>query len=191
MQLSSTARVLTALARGERIAAEAYTLHGDVLHAIEAAARRGASVVIRLAGSPYEDPKGRLARENAALVRELRAAGADAALEPGLHAKAIEVDGTLYLDEKNWQSGDLVVSIADPAEAATIPAVKHEALAREAQALRDARRDDGPIVESESFGCCNAVCGARDALARAGARPRWLVAERDLRGNDRERRTLE
>ena len=80
---------------------------------------------------------------------------------------------TLYLDEKNWQRDDLVLREDDATKAAPIATIKHEALAREAQLLRDARRGDGAIVESESFGCCNAVYGALSNVgaSRRGAAP--------------------
>jgi hypothetical protein len=191
MQLSSTQQVLTALSRGDRIAVEAYTLGGSVLHAIEDAASRGARVVVRLEGKPYEDPAGRLAERNAAVVAELRAAGADAGFEHLLHAKEISVDGALYLDEKNWRSGDLVLRVDDPAERAAIPAIKHEALAREAALLLDSRKTGSAIVESESFGRYNAVYSALRRLGCEGAAPRLLVCERDVHGNDRERKALE
>jgi phosphatidylserine/phosphatidylglycerophosphate/cardiolipin synthase-like enzyme len=191
LRLTSTAVMLAAVARAREIAAEAYTLQGPVLRALEAAARRGAHVVVGLEGRPYHDPQGHLARENAKLVRELRAAGADAFLGHPLHAKAIAADGTLYLDDKNWHPNDLVVSDDDPREIASIPGIKHEALAQEAAMLRRERGADAVIVESESFGCCNAVFAALADAARAGERPRLLVSQHDLAANARERRSLE
>ena len=172
------------------IAAEAYTLHGPVLLALEDAARRGACVRVRLEGRPFDDPKGRLAAENARLARELRACGAEASLAHPLHAKALDLDGVLYLDEKNWQRDDLVLRESDAAEARAVATIKHEALAREAQLLADSGRNDA-VVESESFGCCNAVYGALTRLARSGASPRLLVAQNELRGNKREAEVLE
>jgi phosphatidylserine/phosphatidylglycerophosphate/cardiolipin synthase-like enzyme len=188
--LSSTREVLDELSRATKIGVEAYTLPGAVVSALEAAARRGARVTVELEGKPYHDPKGRLADENAHLMRELRAAGVDAILGHPLHAKAISADGTLYLDEKNWRSGDLVLRDDDSAEARAIPMIKHEALAAEAELLRSARSSDGVIVESESFGCCNVVYSALDHLGRSGAAPRLLVSSRELHGNARERRVL-
>ncbi len=182
--------MLDALARGRRIAVEAYTLHGRVLHALEAAARRGARVSVRLEGAPHDDARQRLGRENRRIVAELRRAGADATLGHGLHAKTVAIDGALYLDDQNWGTNDLVLRDDDPSEIATIPKMKHEALAQEACLLRSARAGDGIIVESESFGCCNAVYSALNVLARAGAAPRLLVCARELRGDERERVVL-
>ena len=167
LQLTSTAAVVDQIAHARSIAAEAYTLHGPVLFALEEAARRGACVRVRLEGRPFDDPKGRLAAENARLTGELRACGAQASLAHQLHAKALDLDGVLYLDEKNWQRNDLVVRESDTAEARAVATIKHEALAREAQLLADSGRGDGAVVESESFGCCNAVYGALSKLARS------------------------
>jgi hypothetical protein len=191
LDLSSTRQMLVAISQAREIDAEAYTLHGPVLRALEEAARDGAHVVVRLEGRPYGDPAGNLARENRRLVDDLRKAGADAQLGHPLHAKAVAVDSTLYLDDKNWGIHDLVLRDEDPSDIASIPSIKHAALAAEAQLLRGARAGDGIVVESESFGCCNPVYSALDALGRAGAAPHLLVCTNELRANDRERKALE
>jgi hypothetical protein len=191
LTLSSVRQMLGALSHASEIDAEAYTLHGPVLRALEEAARDGAHVIVRLEGRPYGDPAGNFARENRRLVAELCAAGADAQLGHPLHAKAITVDSTLYLDDRNWGVRDLVVRDDDPSDIASIPSIKHEALAAEAQLLRGARAGDRVVVESESFGCCNAVYSALDALGRAGVAPRLLVCANELRANDRERKALD
>lgn len=191
LQLTSTGAVVDQIAHARDIVAEAYTLHGPVLFALEEAARRGAGVHVRLEGRPFDDPKGGLAAENARLAAQLRGCGADATLAHPLHAKALDIDGVLYLDEKNWRRNDLVLRENDATKAGGIATIKHEALAREAQLLSDSRRGDDAVVESESFGCCNAVYGALSRLARDGASPRLLVAQRELRGNKREAHVLE
>jgi len=186
--LSSTSEVLTRLAAGSRIVAEAYTVHGPILRALETAARRGAHVAVELEAKPFGNPK--LAKENARLAHELRRAGADARLQDRVHAKEIAIDGTLYLDEKNWHAGDVVLRDDDAGDA-RVAATKSDALAREAQLLAGARARDGVIVESESFGSGNAVYSQLKELGRAGASPRLLVSERVLHGDRRERRVLE
>ena len=190
LELSSTSEVIARLGRAKEIAVEAYTLPSLVVNALECAARRGAHVAVELESTPYNDSGGRLAKENAKLTSELRAAGAGATLEHPVHAKEIKLDGTLYLDEKNWRSGDIVVR-DDAPHPGTIPMTKHQALEREAQLLAHARRCDGAVVESESFGPGNATYSALKALGGAGAAPRLLVSERVLSGNGRERRILE
>ena len=191
LALSSFDRVLGALGTAQRIEVAAYTLHGPVLQAVEAAARRGAAVKVELEGAPFNDRGHRLARENRRVAAELRRCGADAVLARGKHAKAIVADSTLYLDGKNWRPDDLILSEDDPSEAAAIPAIKHEALEEERRLIDAGTRNDDTIVESESFGGYNAVFAALERLARAGAGPRLLVCERDLSGNARERALLE
>ena len=183
--------MLQALDAAEEIRVEAYTLHGPVLHAVEAAARRGATVSVALEGRPYSDSPGRLTAENQRLARELRAAGAAVSLGHPLHAKAIVADGTLYLDEKNWDIGDLVLRDDDAADARSIPTNKRDALDQEAALLKGARACDGTIVESESFGSYNTVFKNLKDLAASGAAPRLLVSERQLRHNTAEQSALE
>ncbi|MBV9718880.1 MAG: hypothetical protein JOZ77_06150 [Candidatus Eremiobacteraeota bacterium] len=187
LALSSSAELLQALARAARIDVEAYTLSGPVLRAVETAARRGAHVAVHLEETPYN--AGHLATENRKVASQLRRAGANAALEHPLHAKEIVTDGTLYLDEKNWRPGDLILRDDDAADASTIPQIKHEALEYERRLLDGARRDDEVIVESESFGCCNAVYSELKTMGADA--PRLLVCERELRGNRRELAILE
>jgi phosphatidylserine/phosphatidylglycerophosphate/cardiolipin synthase-like enzyme len=191
LTLTSTGAVIDSLAGAENVAVVAYTLSGSVLRALEDAAARGAHVAVCLEGHPYDDARSHLGRLNSRIVAELRRAGADARLADPIHAKTMSVDGTLYLDEKNWRAGDLVLREDDPTEAAAIQTHKGEALEQEANLLAGARAADGVIVESESFGGGNAAYFALRALGRAGAAPRLLVNSRDLRGAAHERTILE
>jgi hypothetical protein len=183
--------MIGSLAGAKNVEVAAYTLGGPVVRALEGAAERGAHVTVRLEGAPYGDARGRLGRLNARIAAQLRRAGADAALVDPTHAKTISIDGTLYLDEKNWRSGDLVLREDDPKEAASIPMRKSDALAQEAQLLAGAQSTDGVIAESESFGAGNDAYAALQRLGRAGAAPRLLVNAGDLRGSARERTILE
>ena len=162
---------------------------GPVLKAVRAAAQRGAEVSVALEGHPFNSPH--LAKENRNVAAQLRAAGATVTLGHPLHAKVLAVDGTLYLDDKNWHPGDLVLKVDDPSEVAKIPMIKHEALAREGRLIDHATSADRVIVESESFGCCNKVYSELRQAALAGAAPRLLVSARDLSGNAREREAIE
>jgi phosphatidylserine/phosphatidylglycerophosphate/cardiolipin synthase-like enzyme len=189
VELSSTGQVCQALRGARQIDLQAYTIWGPALQAVKAAAQRGAQVAVHLEGDPFKNPH--LAKENRNLAAQLRAAGATVTLGHPLHTKALTVDGTLYLDEKNWRPGDLVLRVDDPAEAAKIPMIKHEALAREGQLIGSASGADRVIVESESFGCCNKVYSELRQAALAGAAPRLLVSSRELSGNVREREVLE
>jgi hypothetical protein len=189
VELSSAAEVCQALSVASRIDLQAYTVWGPVLKAVSAAALRGADVTVALEGQPFNSPH--LAKANRNIAAQLRAAGATVTLGHPLHAKALAVDGTLYLDDKNWHPGDLVLKAEDPAEAAKIPMIKHEALAREGQLIDRATSADCLIVESESFGCCNKVYSELRQAALAGIAPRLLVSARDLSGNAREREVIE
>jgi hypothetical protein len=189
LRLSTTDDVIASLEAARNVAVEAYTIHGPVLKALEGAARRGATVCVELEKAPFDDAKGSLARENARVAAELRAAGAQATLADPIHAKRMSIDGAIYLDEKNWHLGDIVLR-GDAVDAASIAMTKDEALAQEARLLSQGRAGDGIIVESESFGAGNAAYRVLRALGRDGAAPRLLVSERDLRGNGRERAIL-
>ncbi len=191
LELSSTREVMTRFQSAKEIDVEAYTLHGPIVRALQDSARRGARVVVQLDGAPFDDPKGGFAKQNASVAAQLRAAGAEAILGHPLHAKEIEVDGTLYLDEKNWGTDDIVLRDDNAAEASSIPTTKREALAQEARLLDHAEAPDDVLVESESFGSGNAAYFALKSLGLAGEAPRLLVSERDLRNNDRERHILE
>jgi hypothetical protein len=217
VQLSSAREVQAALSAAERVDVLAYTLRrGPVLHGLEAAARRGAHVRVRLEGVPYGDSSGSFARENRRIVDELTRAGIDAQLarvgpraadEAPVHAKAIVADDRLFLDDRNWGDNDFVVCDRDPAAArAVLDAMdgdahaggcpsfaieKRDALAREADLLQSAKPGDRVIVESESFGYDNPVYAALDALGKSGASPRLLVSSREAASNSRERKALE
>lgn len=191
LQLSSLRDAISSVERAKDVSVAAYTLHGPLLQALEDAARHGAHVAVELEAKPFGRRQSALARENARLVNDLRSAGADAKLSPWVHAKTMSVDGTLYLDEKNWHSGDLILRDDDGAEARAIPMDKRDALALEAGMLARATSPDAPIVETESFGYGNATYSALQSLAQTGAAPRLLVSKDDLRGNARERNALE
>lgn len=191
LALTSTAAVIGSLASAKNVEVAAYTLGGPVLRALESAAERGAHVTVRLEGDPYDDARGRLGQLNARAAAQLRRAGADALLIDPIHAKTISIDGTLYLDEKNWRTDDLVLREDDPEAAASIPMRKSEALAQEAQLLAGGQASDGVIAESESFGAGNETYAALQRLGRAGAAPRLLVNAADLRSSARERSVLE
>lgn len=186
--LSATGAIIGGLAHATNVEAQAYTIHGPVLRALEAAARRGAHVVVELERDPFGNT--RLAAENERVVERLRAAGADARLADPVHAKWVVEDGVAYLDDKNFGAHDLILRADDVAELAAIPTIKHRALDAEAQLLRGAQPGDDVIVETESFGCCNAVYSALDAIARRGVSPRLLVCDRELHGNAREGQVL-
>ncbi len=190
----------------------AYTLQSKhLLHALEDAARRGARVRVRLEGAPYGDPDGSFATYNRRLAIELRRSGAvvhvndPASGDAPLHAKALAVDGKLFLDDRNWARDDVIVRDDDPGDSSAVRSAtagrapsdragfamhKRTALQLEARMLERTRAGDRVTLETETFGSSNAVCRALDDLGKRGLHPRLLV-ERRLASNGRERATLQ
>ncbi len=190
LRLSSASAIIAAIAHARNVAVRAYTIHGSVLRALEDASRRGTRVEVRLEETPFADKKGHLAEENRRLVGEMRAAGIDAGLDHPLHSKAIDVDGSLFLDEKNFDGNeDVIVRADDSSDRGAIAWTKSDALEREGALLRDAGND--ALVETETFGRFNPVSAALDRLACEGKAPRLLVSAKALSGNARERAALQ
>jgi phosphatidylserine/phosphatidylglycerophosphate/cardiolipin synthase-like enzyme len=211
MTLSSTGEVLTALRRGADVSLVAYTLPpGRILDALDAAARRGAHVRVRLEGYVYKDD-GAVGARNEVALAALRAAGADAQLvhpsaggaEPVLHLKGLTVDGALFLDDRNWpdDGADTIIRDDFAGDAALVRDAaagredratssfsvrKRQSLALEARLIGEARAGDEVIVESESFGDRNPVYDALRVAAKRGAHVRVLVSARDASANAAE-----
>jgi hypothetical protein len=143
VRLSSGQDVVRALAAARDVEVLAYTLRlGPVLAGLQAAARRGARVRVRLEGAPFNDPKAALARRNRQIVGELAECGADAQLVDSdgtgipLHAKALLTDGRLFLDDRNFGASDFVIRDSDPSAA---------------RAVREIFSGDEPAPNSPSF----------------------------------------
>lgn len=207
LALSSLSRVAAAIERARSVTLVAYLLpRGTIVDALADAARRGARVTVRLEGKPYFDSSGGVARLNRAVVDELARAGADAHLvdddgtKPQLHAKAVLVDGTLYLDNVNFARSGTILrddrradaralrdAVADRIDPPTrsFALRKVDALRLEAAALDAARRRDRIEVETESAGSGNAVYARLERLGRAGLRPRLLVSREALTTKER------
>ena len=202
--------MLDAMRSARRISLGAYVLGGRMLDALASAAARGARVRVFLAATDFP-------RVNDDAAGRLRAAGAAVTIvdpQPGrraaLHAKLALIDDVAYVDDCNWtaSAGDTILRDDRPADLAAVRDAlefgagdapsqdfamrKSDALASEAGLLDGSRSDcDRIAVESESFGCRNAVYGALERAAERGGRPRLLVSERDLRGNGPERTALD
>jgi phosphatidylserine/phosphatidylglycerophosphate/cardiolipin synthase-like enzyme len=209
--LSSGAAALAAVEKGRDIAMIGYTIQSrPLLHALEDAARRGAHVSVRLEGEPYGDPNGSFAGYNRKLAASLRHNGVRVRLTRGaadgpMHAKALAIDGKLYLDDRNWARDDLILRDDDRADAAAVQSTaagraadgrpafalrKRDALRLEARMLQKAGAHDRVTVETETFGTSNAVCRALDDLGKRGLHPRLLVQRRPVASNLRERAAL-
>jgi phosphatidylserine/phosphatidylglycerophosphate/cardiolipin synthase-like enzyme len=207
--VTSQAALLDALTRARSVACAAYVLRaGQVSRALAAAAERGAAVSVSLAGDWCGTADGGfLSRENGAAAAVLRAAGARvhvaACGERPVHMKAAIVDGTAYLDDRNWtEGGDAILRTRDPKVVSAVASaldgrpgapgnlatLKGRALQLEAAAI-DRGRGSAVVCESESFSA-SAVSSALRRRALGGASVRLLVSARDLRDNPREAAAL-
>jgi hypothetical protein len=197
--LDSASGFVATLARAKQIALTAYTLReGRVLDALEAAARRGATVSVRLERDPLDDAAGTLHQANAASLAALREAGAEAEAtkpgEPVLHLKAAVVDGVAWLDDRNWASGgaERILRDTDPDDVAAVTSAlagrsgsdahlatsKAGALWLESDVI--AAAGQAPlIVESESFGT-GTIYDALLHRAQAHQPTRLIVAGREV-----------
>jgi hypothetical protein len=209
--LDTAAGFIGTLQSAHRIALTTYTLHeGRVLRALEAAARRGADVHVRVERDPLDDAAGSLHRANAAAVAALRAAGASAEVtapgEAALHLKGAVVDGVAWLDDRNWAAGgaERIVRDTDAADVAAVASAVaggagadgHLATTKAgAQALEAGvigRAGTAALaVESESFGN-GAIYNALLHRAEAHLPTRLIVAGREVAeaGNRVERKHL-
>ncbi len=181
------------IAGASRVSLSAYTLEprGEMVRALDAAADRGARVAVTLEGfagrSDARDLR-RVALENA---RDLRAHGVRVRLGTGrgeeVHLKAAVVDGTAFLDDRNWAArSETIVATTEPGEvAAVLDAIdgrphdagslatdKRSALEREAQTIRCG--GDHVDLETESFGPGIVATALRERSA-GGAHVRVLV----------------
>jgi phosphatidylserine/phosphatidylglycerophosphate/cardiolipin synthase-like enzyme len=199
LTVESAATFVAALGTAHDVALTAYTLReGGVRDALAAAARRGATVRVRLERDPLDDAADTLHRANAEAVAVLRAAGADAALtgpgEPTLHLKAAVVDGTAWLDDRNWATSgperilrdtqaDDVAAVrsavaGDRGADGHLATTKSGALRLEADVI--VQTGAAPlVVESESFGS-GTVYNALLHRAKAGLPIRLIVAGREV-----------
>jgi hypothetical protein len=209
--LDSASGFIHTLAAARRIALTAYTLHeGRVLDALEAAARGGADVHVRIERDPFDDAAGTLHAANAAAIAALRAAGASAETtkpgEPVLHLKAAVVDGVAWLDDRNWANGgaERILRDTDADDVAAVTSAvaggpgadQHLATTKSAaQGLEGdviARAGETPLeVESESFGN-GTIYNALLHRAEAHLPTRLVVAGREVAeaGNRTERAHL-
>ncbi len=208
--LSSRAAVLSAIdAARRRVDLGAYVLGaGQLRDALAAAARRGNAVTVTLQRDPYGDPSGALRRENAASARVLRAAGVTVhAFERErrpFHLKAAVIDGTSYLDDRNWPAGggivvrdtrrvdaDIVTRALRGAAAAhasprdgALATTKDAALAAALRLVRAAAPTAAVVWSTESFGA-GPVAAALRARAQAGEPTRLILDARRLNRAER------
>lgn len=170
LSLSSVPRVLARVAGAHDVVFGAYFLPpgGAAAGALLQAARGGAHVAVTVQADPYRNPYG--ARGNAAVARELRAAGAEVTLLPSdqapFHLKAAVCDGIAYLDDRNWtkRGPEIVLSDDDPRDAA---------LVRDALAGRGGGADAALALRKDE-----ALRRELELVENAGAQPVIVETER-------------
>ncbi len=214
-RLVPDAAFLAALETAHSVRFSAYVLNAGsaVVKALASACDRGAVIDVLLDGAPYRNGAG-ITRVNAAAASELSRHGAHvhttSSADPAMHLKAAVIDGTAYLDDRNWASEDrdTIVALDDADQVAAVAAAlsgvavpggaattfgslaieKQAALALEARTIDEAP-GDRIDVETESFGA-TAVSKALAHRAARGDHVRLLVSQAELRGASGRRERL-
>ena len=155
LTLGRTADLVTAIGDARRIDLDAFVLRNPLLlFALERAATRGAEVNVRL-GDPLDASQR---KGNADAMTALSSAGASVTIEPGygpesLHDKIANVDGVLYLDDRNFtgeQSETVLIDSRAP-QKRRYTQIKADALAQEARLIATGKGDN-VIVSTEALG---------------------------------------
>ena len=190
----------TKLSTAKTICFSAYVFTSASFSALDAAVKSGANETVVL---PEEEMSGdagdanRLAADGAHIVYDRGVS------TPPLHAKLALVDGSAYLDGRNWDTTDIVISdtdaaddgaianglALDPTSSSNLDTLKSLALAREAAQITAAAPTAGVTVRfmTESFGDGAAnVISALEAAASNGATVEVVVLGSYVQGNPSE-----
>jgi hypothetical protein len=163
------------------------------------AAKSGATVVVDLPSDAYVQTLGTVYQEDQQSAANIQAAGGSVLWDAGtqspnnepLHAKLAIVDGTAYLDGRNWDSTDVILSetgsadltaignalALNPTDSPYLDTIKQDALSVETTFIANAA---GSTIDymTESFGAGN-VANALIARAQAGATVHVIVLKSD------------
>jgi hypothetical protein len=207
LSLSSVPDVLARIGTARDVGFGTYFLpHGATREALNAAARRGAHVIVTLQRDPYRNPFG--ARANAEAARELRAAGAEVSLLSSdrvpFHLKAAVCDGVAYLDDRNWtkRGPEIVVRDDDPSDVALVRDAlagrggadaalatrKDLSLQREIELVEHAGKTVPVVVETETV-ATSPLTRALESRARAGS-PTTVVVGSTARNSATQRSAI-
>jgi hypothetical protein len=197
----------SAIAAGQNIRFSTYlldpasTLEGALVNA----AQRGATVAVSLPSDTFVQSLGDVYEEDMESAQNIQSAGGTVTWDAGdqspneepLHAKLAIVDGTAYLDGRNWDPSDVIVSdtgAADlsaignaislaPADSGTLDTIKQDALSLEATFIGNT---SGSTIDymTESFGGGN-VADALIARAGAGTTVRAIVLKSDVSSSEK------
>ncbi len=189
------------IAKGKNIRFSTYLLSpsSTLEQALVNAAKGGATLEVSLPSDSYVQSLGDVYQEDMESAQSIEAAGGTVMWDAGtqspdnepLHAKLAIVDGVAYLDGRNWDSSDVIVSetaSADltaignaialtPTDSPYLDTVKQDALALETTFVNDT---PGTTIDfmTESFGAGN-VANALIARAKAGATVHAIVLSSD------------
>ncbi len=167
--------------------------------ALVSAAQGGASVTVDLPSDSYVKSLGNVYQEDQQSATNIQNAGGTVLWDAGtqsppmpLHAKLAIVDGVAYLDGRNWDSTDVIISetgSADltaignalaltPTDSTALDTIKQDALSLETTFISNAK---GTTIDymTESFGAGN-VANALIARAQAGATVHVIVLSSDV-----------
>ncbi len=190
------------VAAGKTIQFSTYLLNpsSTLEQALVSAAAAGASVEVSLPSDSFVQSLGDVYQEDMQSAQNIANAGGTVMWDAGnqspnaqpLHAKLAIVDGTAYLDGRNWDSTDVIVSdtgVADllaignaialnPTDSPTLDTVKQDALSLETTYISST---SGSTIDymTESFGAGN-VANALIARAQAGLTVHAIVLKSDV-----------
>jgi hypothetical protein len=164
------------------------------------AAQGGASVEVSLPSDSYVQSLGDVYEEDMESAQNIANAGGSVMWDAGtqspnaepLHAKLAIVDGTAYLDGRNWDSTDIIVSdtgaddlvaignaiALNPTDSPPLDTIKQDALSLETTFITNT---SGSTIDymTESFGAGN-VANALIARAQLGATVHAIVLKSDV-----------
>jgi hypothetical protein len=192
------------LATAHTICFSAYVFTDASFEALDQAARAGANETVVLPleeQSSDQSDASQLATDGAHVIYD------QGTSTPPLHAKLAIVDGSAYLDGRNWDTTDIVISdtyagdftaienalALAPTSSTNLDTLKSLALAREANSITSAAPASGVTVrfmtESFSSGAGNVVA-ALESAAQAGANVEVVVLSSYVQGNSLEESLL-
>lgn len=193
------------LSAASTICFSAYVFTNESFQALDTAAKNGANETVVLPQEEYSEDSSdanQLAADGAHIIYD------QGTSTPPLHAKLALVDGSAFLDGRNWDTSDVVISdtyasdytaignalALNPTSSANLDTLKSIALAREAEMTTSAVSGSNGMLsgitirfmtESFSSGASN-VIGALESAAQDGASVEVVVLSSYVQGNTSE-----
>ena len=195
------------LSAASTICFSAYVFTSASFQALDTAAKNGANETVVLPQEEYANDSSdsnQLAADGAHIVYDQSTSTSP------LHAKLALVDGSAYLDGRNWDTSDVVISdtyaadytaiqnalALNPTSSTNLDTLKSIALAREANMITSAVNGGSLsgvtirfMTESFSSGASN-VISALESAAQAGASVEVVVLSSYVQGNSGEMNLL-